>query len=384
MLKLNARGLRWSELAPPDGQWILRVTEDPYFAAPLRDRACLLAKEPLQERPQHFPIILDPKNNASQHSDAIPVLQLPEDLSYLADGDVVRIRHDGDFAVLFRREATSNSLLVTQRCNSFCVMCSQPPRDEDDSFLVDELEAAIPLFDRGTREIGITGGEPTLLGQRFLDLVQTLKSWLPETAVHVLTNGRILEDIRFTQNIARISHPDLMLGIPLYADIASEHDFIVQARGAFDQTIRGILNAKRCGLRVELRVVIHALNHAYLERLAYFIGRNLQFVDQVALMGLEPVGFAKSNFDALFIDPLDYQDELTAATESLKRAGIRVSIYNHQLCVIPETLWPNAVQSISDWKNEYRPECDTCSQRHSCGGFFSSSLNRASRGIHPI
>ena len=32
-------------------------------------------------------------------------------------------------------------------------------------------------------------------------------------------------------------------------------------------------------------------------------------------------------------------------------------IYNHQLCLIDRALWPFAVKSISDWKNEYHPEC---------------------------
>ena len=32
-------------------------------------------------------------------------------------------------------------------------------------------------------------------------------------------------------------------------------------------------------------------------------------------------------------------------------------IYNHQLCLIDRGLWPFAVKSISDWKNEYHPEC---------------------------
>ena len=384
MLVLHTKDPVWVGRAPSDGQWILRVTEDPHFAKPLRSRACLLARRPLDDAPEGFPVILDPDANASQFAKEYPVLRIPDDLSYLADGDVIRVRHDGAFSVLFRRGAPSNALLVTQRCNSFCIMCSQPPRQVDDSYLADELEEAIPLFDRDAKEIGITGGEPTLLGPRFLDILRLLKSWLPETAVHVLTNGRSLENLRFTQEIARISHSDLMLGIPLYSDIASEHDFIVQARGAYDQTIRGILNAKRCGLRVELRVVIHRFNYETLPRLASFIGRNLQFVDHVALMGLEPVGFAKTNFEELFIDPLDYRQELSSAMSVLHGVGISSSIYNHQLCVLPIALRSYAVRSISDWKNEYLPECDGCSQRAGCGGFFSSSLQCASRGISPI
>lgn len=381
---LNARDLGWAGTSPGDGQWILRVTEDPHYAAPLRHRACLLALKPLDAPPDGFPVTLDPDKNATKYANDFPVLRIPPDLEYLGDGDVIRLRHDGNLSVLFRRSATSNALLVTQRCNSFCIMCSQPPRKGDDSYIAEELAEAIPLFDRGAKEIGITGGEPTLLGQKFLDLVSLLKSWLPDTAVHVLTNGRTLADMTLAKGIADIKHPDLMLGIPLYSDIPSDHDFIVQAKGAYDETLRGIINAKRCGLRVELRVVIHRHNYEALPRLARFIGRNLQFVDHVALMGLEPIGFAKTNFDELFIDPVDYEDQLRDAVLRLRRAAVRVSIYNHQLCVLPASLRSYAVQSISDWKREYLSVCSECSQVGDCAGFFSSSLESPSRGISVI
>src|SRR5678816_2696137 len=118
-----------------------------------------------------------------------------------------------------------------------------------------------------------------------------------------------------------------MIGIPLYADLPEHHDYVVQARGAFDETIRGILNLKRHGVRVELRFVIHADTYAGLPAFARFVARNLLFVDHVALMGLELMGFARTNLDALWIDSLDYQHQLRDAVEILDRAGLSVSIY---------------------------------------------------------
>jgi hypothetical protein len=41
-----------------------------------------------------------------------------------------------------------------------------------------------------------------------------LKRHLPRTAVHVLTNGRRFSDPSFARAIARVRHPDLMLGVP--------------------------------------------------------------------------------------------------------------------------------------------------------------------------
>ena len=175
-----------------------------------------------------------------------------------------------------------------------------------------------------------------------------------------------------------------MIGIPLYADYSQLHDFIVQADNAFDETIRGILNLKRCKVPVEIRVVIHAKNYVRLAKLAEFITRNLLFVDHVALMGLEVMGFAKSNLNELWIDPYDYQNELQQAVEILARYKIRVSIYNTPLCVIPESIRQYAVCSISDWKTDYLDICETCDAKHQCGGFFSSNLKKVSNYIYPI
>ena len=54
-----------------------------------------------------------------------------------------------------------------------------------------------------------------------------------------------------------------------------------------------------------------------------------------------------------------------------RRRGVRTLIYNHQLCLIDRELWPFAVRSISDWKNEYHPECAGCSvrERWCCCGY---------------
>jgi len=42
------------------------------------------------------------------------------------------------------------------------------------------------------------------------------------------------------------------------------------------------------------------------------------------------IGYARPNFEAVWIDPREYQDELVAATHHLDRAGMNVSIYNHR------------------------------------------------------
>jgi len=96
--------------------------------------------------------------------------------------------------------------------------------------------------------------------------------------------------------------------------------------------------------------------------LAAFIARNLPFVAQVALMGLEMTGLARPNSPLVWADPADYQRELAEAVDILAAAGITTRIYNHQLCVLDRSLWPYAVRSISDsmFASLSRTSCERC------------------------
>jgi His-Xaa-Ser system radical SAM maturase HxsC len=339
--------------------------------------------------PQGFGLILISSGNSSPDSNTesglTNVVHLAAELDYLKEHDVIKFQPaDCGINVLYRHEANSNSFLVTERCNSFCIMCSQPPKDIEDNYLVSDMLEALPLIHSETPEIGITGGEPTLLGDDFIQIIQASKINLPRTSLHILSNGRNFKTLDLAIKVAGVKHHDLMIGIPIYADYSQLHDYIVQADGAFDDTIRGILNLKRCRVPVEIRVVIHKENYHRLPQLAEFITRNLLFVDHVALMGLEIRGFAKSNLDTIWIDPYDYRDELAKAVETLTHYRMRVSIYNHPLCVLPEDIRRFSVKSISDWKNEYFEECKPCSAVQACGGFFSSSSLRKSAHIRSL
>lgn len=381
-IKLGGRGLR--PLASSSAQpFVGRICSDPELEAGARCSEILLTEG--GELPPGFRAYLVRSQHVRPRDELRDVYRLDEDFHYLAAGDVVRVEpHRGAIRVLYRRNSSSNSFLVTERCDNYCVMCSQPPKQRDDSWLVDELMEVLPLVSPDTFEIGITGGEPSLLGDRLIALIERCKLLLPRTALHVLSNGRRFSEPTLARAIAAVQHPDMMIGIPLYADVADVHDYVVQARGAFDQTVRGILNLKQHGVRVELRFVIHADTVERMVAFTQFVARNLLFVDHVALMGLELMGFARANLDALWIDPLDYQRELREAVDVLDQSGVFVSIYNHPLCVLDPDLQRFARASISDWKNAYLAECQQCVMRSRCGGLFASSQLRRSRGIAAV
>lgn len=310
----------------------------------------------------------------------------PKDVNLVRPGDVVRLREGSSLvSVLYRRGSKANTLFVTEQCNSRCLMCSQPPRDEDDSWRVAELERVIELADRDEIQLGVTGGEPTLLGDGLTGLIEASRDRLPDTELHVLTNGRLLSDRSFCERVAGAHRGHTIWAVPLYADVAGIHDEVVDAPGSFVETLAGLYELGRMGARVEIRVVLHKLTVPRLPRLASFIYRRLPFVEHVALMGLEPMGFAKRNRERLWIDPVDYVPQLESALFHLANRGMAVSIYNLPLCVLPCRLRPFARQTISDWKNLYPADCEGCVAIDRCAGFFvSSGPAWRSRAVAPM
>lgn len=304
----------------------------------------------------------------------------------VAPGDVIRVDvKSSRISVLYRRGSRSNTLLATNRCNSFCLMCSQPPTVDDDHWLVHEMLEVLPLVDPNEIQLGISGGEPTLLGDDLAAVILQAKKYLPTTEIHILSNGRRFAEASYARVISAVRHPALMFGIPIYSDSPEVHDYIVQSKGAWEDTLQGLYNLAREKVSIELRIVVQQANVKRLGELASFIFRNLSFADHVAFMGLEPIGFARFNKDTIWVDPSDCSASLTEAVFFLANRGIDVSIYNFPLCTLPRDLWPFGRRSISDWKNIYLPVCDTCEVRNECCGFFSSVGSEwIGRGVKPV
>jgi His-Xaa-Ser system radical SAM maturase HxsC len=295
-------------------------------------------------------------------------------LDHLVVDDIITIHPSGTINTLFRIDSSQNSLFITDRCNSNCLMCSQPPKNKDDlDFHFNINTELIKLLPKDTNELGITGGEPTLLGTRFIELLNLIKIELPQTSIHILTNGRAFAWKNIVSRIKSVDNQNMMFGIPLYSDYYLDHDYIVQAKDAFSQTVMGFHNMARMGLRVELRIVLHKLSYKRLFTLAQFIYKNLPFVEHVAFMGLEYTGYTPYNSDILWIEPSEYRKELEESVIFLDSLGINVSIYNLPLCLTSPTLWQFSRNSISDWKRDYIQECQKCNLVSKCGGVFATS-----------
>jgi len=307
-----------------------------------------------------------------------------EHLEKLRDGDIILIEPDGRINRLYEIGANDNAILATERCNCRCIMCPQPPRNDKPG--LNELNIKlISLLDRDrTRSFCITGGEPTLLGDDFISLIAECKKHLPKTPLAVLTNGKAFKDFEFTRKLVEVGHPDLILCVALYADNDSGHDEIVGIPGSFFETVKGITNLALFGQKIEIRIVICSKNYKRLPQFSEFIYRNFPFSVHIAFMGMEITGLAQKNYEQVWVDPVDYMPYLEKAIQILERGHMNVSIYNHQLCILPRSIWRYSRKSISTWKNEHLEICKSCSVLDNCGGFFSTSNGIFSRNINPV
>lgn len=170
--------------------------------------------------------IITTNHDSTLNTTKVPMIHTVREVEHLHDGDIVAMLYRGLVRTLYRRGSAHNVLFVTERCNSNCLMCSQPPRDrEDTNELLRINHDLIDLIPTDTQDLGITGGEPTLLEEDLITLIGHLKNRLLSTRIHLLTNARRFARPDYTARFAGVRHPDLVVGVPLYSDSATSHDY---------------------------------------------------------------------------------------------------------------------------------------------------------------
>lgn len=152
------------------------------------------------------------------------------DITDFHEGDIVVINKQGEIIFVYEIESNHNAIMATERCNHRCIMCPQPPILQEKDKTPFNLKL-ISLFDKHTQEIGITGGEPTLIGDNLFVLINHIKKELPKTAISILSNG-----VKFA--VSKSEHP-LTYGIILQSHEAEcEHPSAISIHPA-DQSWRG-------------------------------------------------------------------------------------------------------------------------------------------------
>lgn len=284
----------------------------------------------------------------------------------------------------FIKGSNNNIIYVTSCCTNRCVMCCQPPLEDDDSSChYTRNLILIDTADPETDYVCITGGEPTLSGELLFEYMHRIWNKMPNSTVHLLTNGRSFANASYTERFTKEANGKLVVGIPLHSDNYADHDAIAGAKGSFYETLKGLHNLGILGFEIELRVIILRQNYKRLDKIAEFITRNLPFVAQVSFMGLEVIGYAERNYSKVWVDSDSFTINLVKAISILDNSHIQTRIFNVPHCLLPTALWPFACKSISEWKKTNLRICNKCSVKNKCCGLFSTS-KKYSANLRPI
>ena len=284
------------------------------------------------------------------------------------DGDILLIDPErGAAERILRADSRHNTLLVTERCDQLCVMCSQPPKKTHVDRFQYFREACL-LAPEGML-IGVSGGEPTLYKEELFQLVEETLGARGDLAFHILSNGQHFD----AGDVKRMRDPlyrRVVWGIPLYSAEAGLHDDIVAKVGAFDRLERSFETLVAAGARIELRTVVMESTVRGLTSLADRIAARLSFIESWSIMQLENIGFAKNRWTRLHYDhSLDFAP-IARALNVAQLHGINAKLFNFPLCTVPHNYRHAAPASISDWKRKFAPACGTCRAQDRCSGFF--------------
>ncbi len=277
---------------------------------------------------------------------------------------------------------------VYNQCNNACLMCSNPPdlwRRGD--YRLSRLLRRIRNFRSGRKEFQevfsdsfmLTGGEPTLHPQLF-ELITNIRTLFPATPIRCQSNGRRFSRPDFTRRFLRLS-PYLEVIISLHGPTAALHDQVTRIPGSFAQTCRGIANIlkdKRPGQCLELRIVIHRLNHTHLAATTRFIRRKFPGVDRLVYIFFEMEGRACRHLRKLKVSYRQVRPHVE------KLAGLvasfpEVRFYHFPLCTLPVALYSYVYRTLPDREVAFVVACRGCCVKKFCLGVPKAYLKHVGR-----
>ena len=111
-------------------RWVPASTLDERDGALVRDQEDLAVA---RARGFKTAIFSEKLASSGEDEDFDTIVRLGPPFGHLGDGDLIGLDPGSRrLRVLFRHASKHNAFLVTERCNHYCLMCSQPPRNIDD------------------------------------------------------------------------------------------------------------------------------------------------------------------------------------------------------------------------------------------------------------
>ncbi|MEF3280837.1 MAG: radical SAM protein [Elusimicrobiota bacterium] len=155
---------------------------------------------------------------------------------------------------------------ITFNCNNKCDFCAQGEKrsiikTKDYNEIVSALKDGAK---KKIEQVVFTGGEPTI----HPDIIKIVKAarQLKYRQIQIQTNGRTLSSIDFLKKLKNAGATEISPA--LHGPNPEIHDKLTNSKGSFNQTVMGIINARKLGLYVLTNTVINSVNYKYLPQIA--------------------------------------------------------------------------------------------------------------------
>ncbi|MBK8593374.1 MAG: radical SAM protein [Sandaracinaceae bacterium] len=292
---------------------------------------------------------------------------------------------------------TKGLLRLTMACNERCVFCNVPVEDfrpvtPSLAALAAELDAFIAS---GEQTLTISGGEPTLLRERLLDVVARARA-AGVPFVELQTNAVLLDD-DYAQALARAGVTSAF--VSFLSHVPALHDGLAGLEGAYADCLRGMDALLDAGIAVTLNPVTAHVTQELVADYVAFVAQRLPRVRAISLSAVQPHGRAKDNPD-LLPDYRVLKGQVVLAQERANANGIRLlnPYCGLPLCVGWEESAERSVEAVEaleqrsqqafgvdNRQNKRHGEpCRGCALRTRCGGAWNAYWEvRGGSGIEP-
>jgi len=280
---------------------------------------------------------------------------------------------------------TKGLLRLTMACNEKCGFCNVPVEDypRPTPSMEDTLAALQPFLDEGAQTLTISGGEPTLLKRRLVDVIARAREG-GVRFVELQTNA-VLIDPTYAELLAQAGLTSAF--VSLLSHVPELHDELTELQGSFVRCVEGIRALLEQGVRVTLNPVWAASTQHLVADYVRWVAEHLPGVSLISLSAVQPHGRAAHNLH-LLPDYAVLAEQVPLALSAAAEAGIDVV---NPYCGLPACVgWSQTLdKSVEAWEirrggwkdtqgienrhdKAHGPACEPCALRRQCRGAWKA------------
>jgi MoaA/NifB/PqqE/SkfB family radical SAM enzyme len=304
-------------------------------------------------------------------------------------------------------QAVHAIVLHDSRCTNNCVFCGTRDFGAIKENVRAELKRLRAAVETGEKidVVEISGNDPGEYAE-LPTLVSNVRLLVGTCAIRLASHGKTLADEEFVHRLVDAGITEFI--IPFYGHTSRVHDGVTRTPGSFVNSILGLTNVVKAGVRHTLTVLITKENQAYLTEVLLFVASLVSEVS-VGVPYLGTPGFRDSvpDFDML-------RGQLSSAVQAVRDEGrciIRLRnlprcLVNPAGAIFEESREP-PVGAYEHWRRSqmlnsgfveilndrviprYRlfsktRECKQCCYEGNCAGFFTTYIDHGLFKPNPV